>query len=146
MDAHDDLTTAAYEVTEGDLAAVVRLFDLIQTEGAGAGVEEMLSFCHEDVEVRGYTAQATRSPDGDGPEVLHGHDELRDFFSSGSGSELKVRIRARTIETIGDSVFVRGSIRVGRPDGSFAETKVSWRYRFRDGLVDQVSWEPRAGA
>jgi SnoaL-like domain len=146
MDAHDDLTTAGYEVTEGDLAAVVRLYDRIQTEGAAAGLEEMLGFCHEDVEVRGYVARATRSPDGDGQEVLHGHDELRDFFSSGSGSGLKVKIRARTIEPIGDSVFVRGSIRVGRPDGSFAETKVSWRYRFRDGLVDQVSWEPRAGA
>jgi hypothetical protein len=44
-----------------------------------------------------------------------------------------------------DSVVVRGSIRLTRPDGSFAETKIRWNYRFRDGLVDSVTWEPRAG-
>ena len=46
---------------------------------------------------------------------------------------------------VGDSVVVRGSMRLTRPDGSFAETKLSWTYHFRDGLVDEVGWEPRAG-
>ena len=56
-----------------------------------------------------------------------------------------VTARARSFEVEGDSVVVRGSARVVRPDGSFAETKLSWTYRFRDGLIDQISWQPRAG-
>ena len=27
----------------------------------------------------------------------------------------------------------------------FAEANVRWRFHFRDGLVDEVGWEPRAG-
>ena len=42
-------------------------------------------------------------------------------------------------------MIARGSIRLTRPDGSFAETKLSWTFHFRDGLVDEISWEPRAG-
>jgi hypothetical protein len=40
---------------------------------------------------------------------------------------------------------VRGSARIVRPDGSFAEAKLRWTYRFRDGLIDEINWQPRAG-
>ncbi len=60
-------------------------------------------------------------------------------------SGFKPQLRAKTFDVAGDSVIVRGSIRLTRPDGSFAETKVSWTYHFRDGLVDDIGWEPRAG-
>ena len=28
---------------------------------------------------------------------------------------------------------------------AFAETKLRWTYRFRDGLIDEINWQPRAG-
>ena len=38
-----------------------------------------------------------------------------------------------------------GSARVQRSEGGFAETQVRWTWRFRDGLISEADWEPRAG-
>ena len=121
MDAHDDLPTVMGTASTPDLAAVRRVYDRMAAEGTLAGVDELLTICHEDVEMRTYV--------GTGPGS----------FGAGQHELL------RGTEATTDSVVVRGSIRVRRPDGSFAETKISWKYPFRDGLVDEVDWEPRAG-
>ena len=136
MDAHDDLKVAAGTTSTPDLAAVQRMYERIAADGVLAGIEEMLSFCHEDVEMRPYAGQ---------DELLRGQEQIREFFRTTIESGYRPQLRPKSFEVVGDSVVVRGSIRLVRPDASFAETKVSWTFHFRDGLVDDVGWEPRAG-
>jgi hypothetical protein len=38
---------------------------------------------------------------------------------------------------------VHGSLRVVRPTAGFAESQVTWTYRFRDGLLQEAGWGPR---
>jgi ketosteroid isomerase-like protein len=145
MDAHDDLTVAGGTTSTPDLAAIQRVYDRIAAEGAFAGVEELLTFCHEDVEMRSYAGSGPGSAGGGQQELLRGAEEIREFFRTSIESGSKPQPRAKVFQVVGDSVVVRGSIRLTRPDGSFAETKLSWTYHFRDGLVDEINWEPRAG-
>ena len=145
MEAHDDLTVAGGPTSTPDLAAIQRLYDRLADEGAMAGVEELLTFAHEDIEMRPYTATGPGSAGGGTQEVLRGPEEIREFFRTSIESGFKPQLRAKAFEVAGESVVVRGSIRLTRPDGSFAETKLSWTFHFRDGLVDDISWEPRAG-
>jgi ketosteroid isomerase-like protein len=145
MDARDDLTVAGRTTSTPDLAAIQRVYDLIGAEGVLAGIEELLTACHEDVEMRPYAAAGPSSAGGGQRELLQGPEEIRDFFRTIIESGFKPQPRAKALEVVGDSVVVRGSIRLTRPDGSFAETKISWTYHFRGGLVDEISWEPRAG-
>ena len=67
------------------------------------------------------------------------------FVRKATGEGVTIKARARAFDVEGDTVAVRGSARVRRPDGSFAETKLRWTYRFRDGLIDEINWQPRAG-
>ena len=145
MDAHDDLTVAGRTTSTPDLAAIQRVYDRIATEGVLAGIEELLTFCHEDVEMRPYAATGPASVGEGQRELLQGSEEIRDFFRTTIESGFKPQPRAKAFQVVGDSVVARGSIRLTRPGGSFAETKLSWTYHFRDGLVDEISWEPRAG-
>jgi ketosteroid isomerase-like protein len=145
MDAHDDLTVAGGTTSTPDLAAIQRVYDRIAAEGAFAGIEELLTVCHEDVEMRSYAGSGPVSAGGGQQELLRGAEEIREFFRTSIESGFKPQPRAKTFQVAGDSVVVRGSIRLTRPDGSFAETKLSWNYHFRDGLVDEINWEPRAG-
>ena len=145
MDAHDDLTMAGRATSTPDLAAIRRVYDRIAADGAFAGVEELFTFCHEGVEMRTYVGSGPASAGGGQRELLRGPEEIRDFFRTSIESGFKPQPRAKAFQVVGESVVVRGSIRVTRPDGSFAETKLSWIYHFRDGLVDDVNWEPRAG-
>ena len=145
MDAHDDLTMARGTTTTPDLAAIKRVYERILAEGVLPGIEELLSFSHEEIELRPYAAVGSNSPGGGRHEVLHGPAEIREFFQMAAQTGFKPQPRAKSFDVTADSVVVRGSIRLTRPDGSFAETKLRWKYRFRDGLVDSVSWEPRAG-
>ena len=67
------------------------------------------------------------------------------FIRRTTDEGVSIKASARSFDVEGDSVVVRGSARVVRPDGSFAETKLRWTYHFRDGLIDEISWQPRAG-
>jgi hypothetical protein len=145
MDAHDDLTVAASTASTPDLAAIQRVYDRIVAEGVLAGIEDLLTFCHEDIEMRPYAASGPSSAGGGSQEVLRGPEGIREFFRTSIESGFKPQPRAKALQVVGESVVVRGSIRLTRPDGSFAETKISWTYHFRDGLVDEITWEPRAG-
>ena len=146
MDAHDDRTVASDTTSTPDLAAIQRVYDRVAAEGAFAGIEELLTLCHDDVEMRPYAGAGPASAGGGEQALLHGPEQIREFFRTSIESGFKPQPRAKAFQVIGDSVVVRGSIRLTRPDGSFAETKLSWTYHFHDGLVDEVSWEPRAGS
>jgi ketosteroid isomerase-like protein len=145
MDAHDNLAMTSGMTSTPDLAAIQRVYDRIAADGVLAALEDLLAFSHEDIEMRPYAGAGPSSAGGGQHELLRGPDEIREFFRTSIESGFKPQLRAKAFEVSGDSVVVRGSIRLTRPDGSFAETKVSWTYHFRDGLVDDIGWEPRAG-
>ena len=145
MDAHDKATVPGETATQPDLQAVRRAYEVIARADAVAGIEELLKVCHDDVEMRAYAAKAIAAPGAGSHELLRGRDEIRAFFRDSAERGFAVAIRTRDFAVEGDTVVVRGSIRVARPDGSFAEASVRWIYRFRDGLVDSISWEQRAG-
>jgi ketosteroid isomerase-like protein len=145
MDARDDVTMASTPTSTPDLAAIRRVYDLIDAQGVFAGIEELLTLCHDDVEMRPYAGSGPSSAGGGTQELLRGAEAIREFFRTSIESGFKPQPRAKALEVVGDSVVARGSIRLTRPDGSFAETKLRWTYHFRDGLVDEINWEPRAG-
>ena len=145
MDSRDEITAPRETGAKPDLAAVERVFELVAGDGVIAGIEHLVSFCHDDVEMRAYAAQAGGAGSQLGPDLLRGRDEVMAFFRSRVESGFVIRIRMRGSEVDADTVFVRGAIRLARPDGSFAESSVRWKFHFRDGLVDEISWEPSAG-
>ena len=145
MQARDDLPVTTNAAPTPDLARIRRVYERSAAEGTLAGIEELLAFCHEDVEFRPYAGTGPSSFGAGRHELLQGREAIRDFFQTSLQSGYRPQPRARSFEVKADSVIVRGSMRLTRPDGSFAETKLSWTYRFRDGLVDEVGWEPRAG-
>ncbi len=145
MDANDKLTVSGKPATRPDLEAVNRAYDAIARADVVAGVEELLKVCHEDVEMRAYAAKAISSAGVGGHELLRGRDEIRAFFRDSIDSGFAVAIRTRGFALEDGMVVVRGTIRVARPDGSFAETSARWNYQFLDGLVHRISWEQGAG-
>ena len=145
MDASDDLTMAGSTTSTPDLAAIQRVFERIAADGALAGIEALLTVAHDEIEMRPYSGAGPTSAGGGKRALLRGPDEIREFFRTSIESGFKPQLRAKAFEVTADSVIARGSIRLTRPDGSFAETKLSWTFHFRDGLVDEISWEPRAG-
>lgn len=144
MESRDEIRARTAAGARPDLAAVERVYELTARDGMLAGIQCLLTLCHEDVELRSYSAHAAGSSEGD-HELLRGHEEILEFFRRREESGFSSRARTRGFEVDGDTIVVRGSARVTRPDGSFAESSVQWRYHFRDGLIDEVYWEPRAG-
>lgn len=128
-----------------NLAAVEKVFELLEDGGPLAAAEELMKISHEDVELHSYLARGAARPGDAKDEVIRGREEVMAFLRRTTDAGVSIRARAQSFEVEGDSVVVRGSARVGRPDGSFAETKLRWTYRFRDGLIDEISWQPRAG-
>ena len=145
MDSRDEIRAPEETGAQPNLPAVERLYELIDSDGVLAGIEHLVTFCHEDLEMRAYAVQAAAVGEGPGHQLLRGRREVLDFFRGRLESGFGFRIRARGFEVDADTVRVGGSIRVERPDGSFAESSVRWTFHFRDGLVDEISWEPRAG-
>lgn len=145
MDANEEIAVPGKTATRPDLPAVKRAYETVASAGVVAGIDELLEVCHEDVEMRPYAAKAVAPAGAGGHELLRGRDEIRAFFRDSAEGGFSVNIRTHGFAVEGDKVVVRGSIRVARPDGSFAETSARWNYRFRDGLVDRISWEQSAG-
>ena len=119
-----------------DVAAIKAAWEAFEAEGPEAAMEQLLAISREDVELRPYAAEG---------RVLRGAEELRRFFRELRDSGGSVRARPQSFAVEGDTVVVRGSIRVTRADGSFAETKVRWRYRFEGGRLREVDWAARPG-
>jgi ketosteroid isomerase-like protein len=146
MEANDDLAITRKTTARPDLAAVKRVYERIDAEGTLPGIEALVAMCHEDVEFRPYAGQGPSSVGGGSHEVLHGRQEVLDFFRRAAHEGFQTRPRAKTFDLTDESVLVAGSIRVTRPDGSFAETNLRWSYHFRDGLIDEISWQSRASS
>jgi ketosteroid isomerase-like protein len=119
------------------LQLIKNAFRLFEEESVEAGVEGLLSISHPHCEYRPYSATG---------RILRGPEETRAFFLQGGGLSRSVRVRPRRFQEEGDRVTVTGSIRVHHDSGGFSETQVRWIYRFRDGLVEEASWEPRYGS
>ncbi len=103
-------------------------------DGFEAGLEALLRHAHEDCEFRPYIAS---------DRVLSGHDEIRKYYGEALAAGRQMRLHPTSFHEAGDEVVVDGSIRVDRPTGGFAETQISWVYRFRDGRLAAAGWLPR---
>jgi ketosteroid isomerase-like protein len=99
-------------------------------------LDALLRQAHDDCEFRPYIAD---------DRVLHGHDEIRRYYSEAIAAGTEMRLHPTSFHEHGDQVVVNGSIRVARPSGGFAETQISWTYRFREGLLAAAGWTPRTG-
>jgi ketosteroid isomerase-like protein len=119
-----------------NVLVVKRAFDALEEEGLEAAVESLLSHAHPDVEFRPFVA---------GGRVLRGPDEVRAFFREQLADGTALSPKPMSFEERGDDVVVNGSLRVVRPTGGFAESQISWTYRFRDGLLQEAGWGPRSG-
>ena len=119
-----------------NLETVKELYRAMQEDGLRQGGEYLAAHVCEDASVRLYTTRE---------RVLHGREEVRGFFADAEGAGTRVMLRPREFLDEGDDVIVIGSARVQRSEGGFAETQVRWTWRFRDGLISEADWEPRAG-
>jgi ketosteroid isomerase-like protein len=129
----DSLATA--ESTEStNLRTIKDAFDISGRQGFMAGLEILLATAHEDCEFRPYIASG---------HVVRGHDAIRGFYRAAIKAGTDMRMRAISFQEVGNLVVVYGSMRVGRPSGGFSESQITWTYRFRDGLLAEVSWSPR---
>ena len=144
MDARDKLALSGERAAPSDEAAVRRMFERIASAGVLEGIEELLRISHDDVEMSAYAQAADPGPDGE-RDKLHGKEAVRAFFRGTVDRGVVLQLRPRNYSTRGDTVVVGGSMRVSRPDGSFAETRLRWNFHFRGGLVDEIGWEPSAG-
>ena len=112
-------------------------FEVLGEGGLEAAVEHLLRHSHDDVEIAPYLAEG---------RVLRGPDEVRAFYRGQLESGTVLMARSSTIEEYGDEVVVNGSLRVLRPSGGFAESQISWTYRFRDGRLQEARGGPRRPA
>jgi ketosteroid isomerase-like protein len=119
-----------------NLATVKEVYRAMQEDGLRSGGEYLAAHVSDDASIRLYTTNG---------RVLHGREEVRSFFAEAEGAGTSVVLRPRQFLDDGDNVTVIGSARVQRSEGGFAETQVRWTWRFRDGLISEANWEPRAG-
>jgi hypothetical protein len=112
-------------------------FEAQEEGGLEAAVEHLLSHAHVDVEFRPYVAEG---------RVLRGAAEVRSFYREQLDTGTLLVLRPTSFEECGDEVVVNGSLRIVRPAGGFAESQLSWTYRFREGLLQTARWGPRQAA
>ena len=145
MDAHDELAVNPEAPPESKLAAIQKVWEIFQGSGLLAAIEELMRISHDNVELHSYIARGVAGPGERDSDVIRGREEVIGFLRRTNDEGVSIKARARSFEVEGDNVMVAGSARVVRPDGSFAETKLRWTYHFREGLIDEISWQPRAG-
>ena len=75
------------------------------------------------------------------PHRLRGHDKIRQYYRQIEAGGTMMTIRGTTFHEDGEDVVVDGALRVMRPGGSLAESQISWRYRFEDGLLREARGE-----
>lgn len=112
-------------------------FDLLDEAGMEAAIDHLLRHSHDDVEFAPYVGAGV---------VLRGPDEVRAFYRGQVEAGTVMTARPTSFEEFGDEIVVNGSLRVLRSTGGFAESQVSWTYRFRDGLLQEARGGPRRAA
>jgi ketosteroid isomerase-like protein len=120
-----------------NLRVVKGTFEAFEEGGVEAAIEHLLRHSHPDVEFSPYVGRDL---------VLHGADEVRAYYRGQLEAGTTMVPRPATFEEHGDEVVVNGSLRVVRPTGGFAETQLTWTYRFRDGRLTAARWGPRRPA
>lgn len=120
-----------------NMRVVKGAFEAQDESGIEAAIEHLLSHAHADVEFRPYV--------GNG-RVLRGPAEVRSFYREQLDTGTSMVLRPTSFEECGDEVIVNGSLRIVRPAGGFAESQLSWTYRFRGGLLETARWGPRQAA
>lgn len=120
-----------------NLRVVMEAFERLDEHGVEAAVEHLLDHAHPDVEFYPYMGAG---------KVLRGPDEVRAFYRSQLEMGTSLVARPSGFEDCGDEVLVNGSLRVVQPTGGFAESQLSWTYRFRDGRLQEVRGGPRRPA
>jgi ketosteroid isomerase-like protein len=113
------------------------VFEALDEGGVEAAVEHLLSHAHADVEFSPYVGAG---------QVLRGADEVRAFYRGQIASGTVYMARLSSIEESTDAVVANGSLRVLQSTGGFAESQISWTYRFRDGLIQTAGGGPRRAA
>jgi ketosteroid isomerase-like protein len=117
-----------------NMRVVKDAFVVLDEGGLEAAVDHLLSHAAADVEFRPYVGAG---------EVLRGPTEVRAFFRGQLEAGTSMLARPASFEDHGDEVVVNGSLRVVRPSAGFAESQLSWTYRFRDGRLQELRWGPR---
>jgi ketosteroid isomerase-like protein len=117
-----------------NLEIIKAAFRTTVDQGIEAGLEALLEVAHDDCEFRPYIAAG---------EVIRGHDEIRAYYREAIAAGTDMRMRPTSFKEVEDRVVVNGSMRVGRPSGGFAESQITWTYRFRDGRLAEAGWGPR---
>jgi ketosteroid isomerase-like protein len=112
-------------------------FEVLSEGGMEAAIEHLLTHSHDDVEFAPYVGAGL---------VLRGRDEVRAFYRGQVESGTVMTARPTSIEECGDEVVVNGSLRIVRATGGFAESQISWTYRFRDGRLQEARGGPRRAA
>jgi hypothetical protein len=112
-------------------------YEMLVEVGLEASIEHLLSHAHEDFEFAPYVGAG---------RVLRGAGEVRAFFRRQVESGTELVARATSFEESGDDVVVNGSLRVVRSSGGFAESQISWTYRFREGRLLEARGGPRRAA
>jgi hypothetical protein len=127
----------------GDLAdspnmrVIKGAFEAQDESGVEAAIEYLLSHSHPDVEFHPYVGAG---------RVLRGPAEVRSFYREQLDGGMSLVLRPTSFDESGDDVVVKGSLRIVRPAGGFAESQLSWTYRFREGLLQTARWGPRQAA
>jgi ketosteroid isomerase-like protein len=125
----------ASRVDSGNLARVKKAWQALERDGHAQGMEALFAHCHPDCEFR---------PAASGGKVLHGVEEARAFFRSQRDVGAEIKVSSYSFRARGDSVEVRGWIRLMRPREGMADSQGRWVYRFRDGQVVEADYSPAA--
>jgi ketosteroid isomerase-like protein len=126
-----------YHADSPNVQVVKDAFEVLDGGGLEAAIEHLLRHSHDDVEFAPYVG---------GGMVLRGRDEVRAFYRGQLEAGTVMTARLTSIEECGDEVFANGSLRVLRSTGGFAESQISWTYRFRDGVLQEARGGPRRAA
>jgi ketosteroid isomerase-like protein len=121
-----------------NLRVVKGAFVALGDAGLEAAIEHLLDHAHEDVVFCPYVGEG---------QILRGREEVLGFYRGQLDSGTVFVARPSAFEECDDDVIVvKGTLRVVRPTGGFAESQISWTYRFRDGLLQEARWGPRRAA
>jgi ketosteroid isomerase-like protein len=126
-----------YHADSPNVRIVKGAFEALDENGWEAAIEHLLTHAYADVEFRPYAGAG---------QVLRGPDEVWAFYRGHVEAGTVYLARPSSIEECGDEVVVNGSLRVLRPTGGFAESQITWTYRFRDGRLQGVRGSPRQAA
>jgi hypothetical protein len=120
-----------------NLCTVKDLWRVYERQGHDAGVDALIAVSHEDAEYRFYAT---------GEQVLHGAEELRDFYRRERTDGMSVRAAAYDYSDDGDTIYVSGWVRVAREGSGHADAQVRWIYEFESGRVKRMIYGPLAAA